>query len=343
MKLLIMTQKVDNTDPILGFFHQWIMQFAQQCNPGFVTVIGQFVGEHLLLANTKVESLEKEKGRGKFSQICLFWKLQWKLRKEYDVVLVHMTPIWIVLGAPLWLLLRKPMYLWYEARGTRWPLCVALLLVRKVFSASSHGMPLRTHKSVVVGHGIDTDFFSPGTEPRNEKSLITVGRITASKHLDVILRAFRELPKDYTLILAGAPITATDRTLEQDLHTQITTEGFEGRVSIRSANQETVRDLLQKATVFVHASETSLDKAVLEAMATGCLVVSTSEAVQPLLSPACSATAETLGARIQEFCELDAGERKAIASGFREQVKRDHSLQRLVERLLEEMEYSFAR
>ena len=34
MKLLIITQKVDSADPILGFFHQWVEEFAKHCEFG---------------------------------------------------------------------------------------------------------------------------------------------------------------------------------------------------------------------------------------------------------------------------------------------------------------------
>ena len=335
MKLLIITQKVDRKDPILGFFHRWVGEFGKQCEK--LTVVGQLVGEHAFEGSVKVESLGKEKGKSQFQQIMRFWALQWRLRSEYDAVLVHMTPIWIVLGAPLWILLRKRMYLWYEARGTRWPLRISLRLVRKVFSASVHGMPIRTRKSVVVGHGIDTELFVPGTEPREERLLITVGRITASKNLDVILRGFHQLPKGYRLMVVGNPITAADKQLQENLYKYIKDEHIQDRVNIEPATQEVVRSLLQQASAFIHASDTSLDKAVLEAMATQCPVISTAEAVQPLLLPVCHATKSTLGARIQEFCELGVSERFEIAEGLREQVVRDHSLSRLVEKLTQEM------
>ena len=64
-------------------------------------------------------------------QVIRCWRLCWQQRDEYDAVLVHMTPIWIVLNAPLWLVARKPIYLWYESTGRRWPLFVSLFFVSK--------------------------------------------------------------------------------------------------------------------------------------------------------------------------------------------------------------------
>jgi hypothetical protein len=60
MKLLIITQKVDINDPILGFFHRWIEEFAKHCEK--ITVICLYKGTYNLPNNVKVLSLGKEEG-----------------------------------------------------------------------------------------------------------------------------------------------------------------------------------------------------------------------------------------------------------------------------------------
>ena len=59
MKLLITTQTVNINDPVLGFFHRWLKEFAENCEQ--VTVICLQVGEYQLPPNVKVISLGKEK------------------------------------------------------------------------------------------------------------------------------------------------------------------------------------------------------------------------------------------------------------------------------------------
>ena len=58
MKLLILTQKIDINDPILGFFHRWVEEFSKHCEK--ITVICLEKGEHHLPENVKVLSLGKE-------------------------------------------------------------------------------------------------------------------------------------------------------------------------------------------------------------------------------------------------------------------------------------------
>ena len=71
MRLLIVSQKVDIEDPILGFFHGWLLEFAKQCEE--VTVIGLEVGKYALPKNVKVYSLGKEAGQSRLKYLFRLW------------------------------------------------------------------------------------------------------------------------------------------------------------------------------------------------------------------------------------------------------------------------------
>lgn len=337
MRLLIVTQKVDRHDPILAFFHRWIEEFARQCES--VIVIGQKVDHHELPGNVTVLSLGKERGAWRVMQVLRYHWLRFKLRNNYDALLVHMTPIWAVFSGFAVIALRKPLYLWYEARGERWPLKIAIRLVRKVFSASERGMPIATPKSVITGHGIDTEIFSPGDGPRDPHKIITVGRVTASKQLHVIIAALAHLPAKYRLSIYGHAITAADHTLLRTLEREHALEGHaaDGRIEIGSVTHDEIAHRMRSATLFLHASRTGLDKALLEAMACGCLVVSCSEAARSVLPKECLSTPEGMADRVKTLLALPQGEQDALRRRLREIVVQGHSLQRLVRKLVVEM------
>src|SRR5205823_3523300 len=89
------------------------------------------------------------------------------------------------------------------------------------------------------------------------------------------------------LLIVGKPITADDRAFQIDLHDLIGNTGLKGRVIIRDRPHGDIRSLLQRCTLFLHASDTGLDKAVLEAMACGTLVLSSSPAFRSVLPDLC--------------------------------------------------------
>ncbi len=336
MRLLIITQKVDRSDPILGFFHRWIEEFAKNCES--VIVIGQKVGSHHLPKNVTVLSLGKERGSWRGIQILRYRWLLFKYRKQYDAIFVHMTPIWGVFAWRAVFFLRKRMYLWYEARGDRWPLKIAVKLATKIFSASSSGMPVQTKKSMITGHGIDTDIFTPGNSARDVHRLITVGRVTAAKQLHVILGAFAKLPHQYRLSIYGHAITSADHTLLRTLEHEHAMKGIAGRVEIGAVTQEEIVHRMRAATLFLHASRTSLDKALLEAMACGCLIVSCAEAAHAVLPKECLSTAGGMDERVKTLLALSHDEREGLRRRLREIVVSKHSLQRLIRTLVREMQ-----
>ncbi|TSC59207.1 MAG: hypothetical protein Greene041619_43 [Candidatus Peregrinibacteria bacterium Greene0416_19] len=337
MRLLIVTQKVDRKDPILGFFHRWIEEFAKKCEQ--VTVIGQFVGDHQFQKHVQVLSLGKERGLPRWRQVFRFWRIIWSQRRSYDAVLVHMTPMWVVLGAPLWWIAGKPMYQWYEARGGGWVLRIAEKCVQKIFSASAFGMPWKSAKQVVTGHGIDTEMFSPGLDSRDPQLICSVGRITASKNVDRLVDAFTKLGRSYQFVIAGEAIRPDDQNLLKQLHdTFIHTSDVKLNLAIGTRSQEEVVSLLQRASLFLHASATALDKALLEAMACECPVISAAEAACGVLPSECVATLDTLVDRARHMLDLDESERIRIGRKLRMTVVENHSLPRLIDRLVREMQ-----
>ena len=100
MSLLILTQKVDSSDPLLGFFHRWIEEFARYQDS--ITVICLEEGHHKLPANVRIFSLGKEKHRSRSAYVLMFYKHIWRERKKYDSVFVHMNQEYILATGWLW-------------------------------------------------------------------------------------------------------------------------------------------------------------------------------------------------------------------------------------------------
>lgn len=335
MRLLIVTQTVNREDPILGFFHGWLERFAKETET--LTVIAQSVGSHALPESVRVLSLGKESGASRSRQILRFWLLIWRERGRYDAVLVHMTPVWMVLGAKIWILLGKRRYLWYEIRRGGWMLRMSLLLTKKVFSATKDGLPFPSRKQVIVGHGIDINLFRPHEDSRQAHLVSTVGRVTEVKHHEVLLRAFASLPKTFQFILGGGTITKRDEETLATLERFMWETGIADRVQIGFLSQRDVIALLQKTELFLHACEGGLDKALLEAMACGCLVASSSIAAHSALPSDCRATHETMPAVAQRLIKLSGDRKQALRQELRAIVERDHSVDVLIPRLVKEM------
>src|SRR3989344_1078070 len=157
MKLLILTQKIDINDNVLGFFHRWVEKLAEHCEK--VTVICLQKGEYRLPGNVRVLSLGKP-AQGwsasggdvrhwvfnRIKYILKFYKYIFRERKSYDSIFVHMNPEYVILGGLFWCLWNKKIVLWYTHKAVNWKLKLAEKIVNKIFTASEESFRLPSKK-----------------------------------------------------------------------------------------------------------------------------------------------------------------------------------------------------
>ena len=155
MRLLIFTQVIDRDNPVLGFFHDWVQKLAEKCET--VTTLCLENGEHHLPPNVTVISLGKGRRVSKFRQLIRFYRVLWRELDNHDVALVHMTPVFVVLGWPLWRARGKKVFLWFNHPvGT--PLTrLGIGLADTVFYTSPYAFAARFEKGKIMPAGIPTD------------------------------------------------------------------------------------------------------------------------------------------------------------------------------------------
>lgn len=344
MRLLIITQRVDLADSDLGFFHRWLEEFAKNCEQ--VTVIAQFVGEHHLPSNVRVLSLGKERGFSKSRQLFNFYRALWREVRGADAVFVHMIPLWVVLGWPLYKIFHKKVYLWYVHRSVTPLLRLAEKIVVKIFTASRESFRLPSEKVEIVGHGIDTEYFTPRPELRADGvyRIMTAGRISESKRLKEMIVAIAELRKNFIVnkklefaIVGDTRAPADEQYLAtlKDLILELKLEEvvkFYGGVPYDKIAAE-----YQKSDLFLNFSLTgSVDKAVLEAMSCGLPVLVANEAFFDILP-------EENILKILDMRIVAANMQKLISGvvvgRLRELVVRKNNITALIGRMLNSMEH----
>lgn len=336
MRLLITTQAVDLDDPVLGFFHRWLVEFAAHCESIHVICLKE--GRHELPSNVFVHSLGKEAGRSRIKYITRFYRYIWRYRKEYDAVFVHMNCEYVVLGGLLWRSWGKKIALWYVHKKVTIRLRIATLFSHDVFTASRGSFRLETRKLHVIGHGIDTDVFTPASVEPKPGSILFLGRIDAVKRVEVFIGALQLLHdagEVFSAEIVGNP-TDPGSNYAHDVRNLAAPLALEGIISMREAvkNQEAA-DLFRSHSIYCNITPSgSFDKTILEAMASGCVCVVANEAFRNVLPDMLIARDDSeraLADSLREALRLQGSARNDLAQRSRAWIKQQHSVSTMVE------------
>jgi len=122
--ILIITQRIDENDDLLGFFVDWVQKFAKNFDKVFVITLAE--GKHKLLDKrvqdqdeVKILSLGKERGAWKITQFFRFYYYLLKFVPRSDGIFAHMSPIFVIASWPVAFIFRKRIILWYLHRSIK--------------------------------------------------------------------------------------------------------------------------------------------------------------------------------------------------------------------------------
>ncbi|MFA6339072.1 MAG: glycosyltransferase family 4 protein [Candidatus Paceibacterota bacterium] len=350
MRLLIITQKIDENDGVLGFMHDWIAGFAEQLES--VIAVGLSVGEQHLPSNVKVLSLGKESGASKIKYLWNFFKYIYQERNNYDEVFVHMNQIYILLGGLVWKMMGKKVSLWYAHGATPTSLKIAEYFTDIIFTSTKSGCRLSSKKIKVVGQGINVNRFLLSEERFTNKDrpfrIVTVGRISPVKDYETLINATNEIYLIYknieVIIVGGVGIMEQKEYLDR-MQGLVTSKSIDHIVSFKgSISNKEILPYLYNADLFVNTSLTgSLDKAMLEAMATGLPVFTCNESMLEVLGDLKyrmmfnKRDYVELSEKILEFLELNTEVRQELGTLLRDIVVKDHSLKAFVKKIIDNL------
>ncbi len=343
MKLVIICQGVDAESPILGFFIEWLREFSRQCET--VHAIGLEVGTYDLPKNVSVHSLGKERGSSKPDRLFRLWSLLRKLLPDSDGVYAHQAPEFVIAAWPIAAINGKPIVLWYAHKAVNARLRLAAALSRWVVTSAAAALNLDLPNAVRLGQGIPTDLFFPSDVRRQMSDvfkLLSVGRITPIKHLEIMIDAVALLRKKglpATLTLIGRPVFDSDREYARNLKAQIDRLGLGGVVTfIDGVNYRELPDRYRDYGLHLNLAPTGApDKAILEAMASGLPIVVANETFHAFLGPdAAAMVAAPNAASVAEKIEAVAAIKDPeMPQRMRAIVERGHSLKKLVRGIID--------
>lgn len=352
MTLLFITRKIDYKDERAGFVIDWLQELALKVTK--LVVICQEEGEWPNRpANTVVYSLGKDLGYSKIRQFINFQFLAIKLMSGVAGVLAHMMPLFGILAGPWCKIFKKKLVQWYAHGTVDWRLKLADFWVDAYITSSMDGLRLKTKKPVqVIGQGINVKFFVPKSSDnpqtlQNKKfKILSVGRISPTKNLDMLIKAAEDLQlnefemRDKILLqIIGGPGKPEQATYMKALEEEVKSKKLNNVIDfLGPLSRAEILSYYQNCDLFINLSETgSLDKAVLEAMACGSLVLTSNEAYKDILPPELflqDRNVQTVAQKIKEIYKLPEVAKKELATLLRQEVVANHNLENFVKKII---------
>jgi glycosyltransferase involved in cell wall biosynthesis len=347
MRVLLFNLRTDADDTALGFTTAWTNAIARRVDA--VDVVTMHAGRVAVAPNVVVRSVGRERGASRLARVLRFYRLTVPaaLRRRPDVCFAHMTPLFAVMFWPIARLRGIPILLWYAHGSLPRDVRVAHRLVDRCVTSTPAGLRIDGPRVHVLHQGIDTTVFHPPPAPRERQAttVLSVGRLTASKHILELVEVVAELRRrglDLKLRLVGGPITRLDRDYTERILATIRSHDMEGQVELPGAvgHQEIAAEY-RRAGWFLNLSSTgSLDKAILEAMASGCVPISANDSFAALAAeeglselvpgPGVEGAADT----IERLLGREAEELDALRGQVRSVVERRHSLDALADKIV---------
>ncbi|MHA1712709.1 MAG: glycosyltransferase family 4 protein [Candidatus Ranarchaeia archaeon] len=348
LRVLMITQKVDLDDDILGFTHTWVNKLAEKMESLYVLALA--VGRHSLRDNVELFSMGKERGNSRLERLVNFNRVVARLvlTRKVDLLFIHMCPRYAILAAPYAKLMRVPMVMWYAHGNVNPELRIAHSLVDRVVTSTREGFRLKSDKVSIVGQGIDTDKFKPLDVHKedNTKVILSVGRISPIKDYETLIKAADILIKEkgfrnLKFLIVGGIGTGSQKGYFETLQRIVADHGLGDYIEFTGPVPHCdIVAYYQNCDLFVNLSHTgSLDKAVLEAMACGKVPITCNEAFEDILGDYTDrlmfekGNAGDFAGKILDVIEMSADSRLVLGRALRDIVVQEHSVEGLINKL----------
>ncbi|MBU0648611.1 glycosyltransferase family 4 protein [Patescibacteria group bacterium] len=340
-KIILITQRVDSRDSILGFFIDWINEMAKHVEMLHVITLG--AGQYSFPENVKVYEIGKEGGF--VVRTLRMMGVIKGLISQVDGIFVHMCPEYVFALAPVNIFFKKPVFLWFVHRSVNWRLRLSSIFVSKIFTVGKESCRLKTGKINIIGHGINNEFFRPNLIPHQAFNILCVGRISPIKDQVTLINALAELKANdqmnIKLILVGDVYLETDKEYKNRVKNKIVEAGLADSIDWKgSVDYKDMPVIFNQANLLINLSPTGgKDKVVLEAMACGLPVLVANKSFVDEVGEHAECffefgNASDLSKKIEHFYNLGADIREEMGKEFSEIVSKKHSLENLIKQIM---------
>ena len=278
--LFLFNLEVDSQSRVLAAGLDWIFAFSEHCHKVFV--FSTHVGEYKLPNNVTVIELSGPGFLGKFrwfknSTRALFMYLSTGGEK---IVFHHMSQYTVIFPGIFLRFFGARQGLWYAHAARGITLYVAEKVSNKTFTSAKGAFPIFSKKLTLLGQGVDTSKFSLAFQENidsKREGIFSLGRINAVKNLKKLLETM-PVKHEKRIEFMGRCEDENYKSIIENL-----AKAKELNLVINdSKSYNEIPLYLTKWSYYYCGTNTAVDKAAIEAAASGCIIISSNKNVLKL-------------------------------------------------------------
>ena len=342
MNLVLFNFESDKNSQALAFALDWINEIAK--NVDKLYVISLRCGEYKVDDNVKVYCINQNK-KNKIQTIFSIWNVLRQIHnkdKKIGGYFVHMAHYFVPFIYPFAKYYNQKIVLWYAHKSVSFTLRIANLFIDRAVASTSVGYQIKTKKLKIIGQGIDNNRFLLKNDFRDKiKNIVTVGRVSKIKNVDMVVEAFLSLKRDdLYLHIVGDALVGDDIEYLNIIKQSIPKKHEKNIIFIGSVSFEKLPAIYKDMDLAINISDTgSLDKTIIEPMAMGIPVITSNDSAKEIfnhldekgiyLLDKKEGLKDKLKKMISEKCDFSR-------VGLRDEIIRNHSLDNLVKKIVSE-------
>jgi glycosyltransferase involved in cell wall biosynthesis len=240
-----------------------------------VTVYTIHAGEFDVASNVKV--IEIGGGNSILRVKALFKLIQsiymsFKYRKQI-VVFHHMSSKTAAITGLFFRIMRVPQGLWYSHSIADRYLKISRLWINSFFSSTQQSFPIKLKNLYAIGHGIPTSKFRSSLYGIKRSNIVSIGRVAPIKRLERAIDVISKLPDSEKIELHVIGNFSEKDPYFQELLKLATNLNVSVKF-LGDFSYSALQENLAKYSYIFSGTPKSIDKALLEGAAAGCLVLS---------------------------------------------------------------------
>ncbi|MFZ4403944.1 MAG: glycosyltransferase [Pseudobdellovibrionaceae bacterium] len=349
LNILFFCQSIDETDSAVGDTAKRVLSLAADKRVKNILVIA-VKGSKINLGEKVTVEVLSDKNTSKLRLLLKFYIVAYHryTTMRFEICYLYMTPSMAILFLPFKLFFKCKIAIWFAHTVFTWKVRLSIFLISDLWlSANRAQAQLSTSKLRIIGQGVDLSQFYPMAKTK-EFDLLTVGRISSSKKIELMLFALQYLnenyDKKYTLTICGECYSKSDFQYKKQLEKLIVDLNLVGSVYfIGSVEHKNLCELLNTTKVFLFTTPGGLGKATIEAMACGIPTVIAEEKLEDFLDNylmsvlVCRPLAESIAAKIYTILNLPESEYKILSHKINRFANNKCSMQNFSEKVVDEL------